>query len=287
MHVSVAIGMNQDAVLCTVCASHRSVNDVVVVPPCHLRDWLGADRTNTALLFPKVGQGSPSPQGLLHFDAEAFFQIAFPCRVVGVTVSFDFCVSGYRCCGGVAKPVFDGLSVFVLCCPEEVPVPIARSSKVTVGYPPSTFLRVSPSCPSPQGFKAGRVNMDKGFFCRSMLVKVRPSTSLGVEQGYQPVCCGLFVVLADLSDVCKKRFHVLFRRASKKLPVILPYMLSEKVTSVLNVRYPGLLFREFQPSFLEKVHDEGLDFRFQDLFRDTRHDEVIRVTYQIHLLILQ
>jgi hypothetical protein len=265
--------MNQDAVLSPVCAPHRFVHDVVVVPPCYVRDWLGAERANTALLFPKVGQGASSLQGLFPLYAEAFLKIDFPCRVVGVAFSFDFCMSGYGCCGGVTKPVFDRLPVFVLCCPEAVPVPLARPSTGAVGHPPCAFFRVSPSCPSPQGFEDGRINMDKGFFGRSVSVEVRPSSYLRVELCYQPGCCSLFVVLDDLSDACKKRLHVFLRGACKEVPLVLTYILSEKVTSVLNVRYSGLLFRKFQSSFLEKIRDEWFDFLFQHLFRDARDDE--------------
>lgn len=64
------------------------------------------------------------------------------------------------------------------------------------------------------------------------------------------------------------------------------YMLSEKVESFLYVRYPRLLFREFQASLLEKSRDEGLDFFFQDLLRDTSDDEVVRVAHQVDLLVL-
>ena len=108
--------------------------------------------------------------------------------------------------------------------------------------------------------------MDKGCFCRSMLVKVGPSPYFGVEESDEPVCRGLFVSPDDFSDACKKRVHVCLRRTSQKWSVVLARMLSEEVKSVLDVRYPGFLFREFQPSFLEECHDEGCDFNFQYLF---------------------
>src|SRR5256885_12581622 len=165
MNLSVAIGVDQNAVVCAICASHRFINDVVAVPTSHLCDWLDADGADTVLLFPKVGKSMAPLQGLFDLYAQAFFQIDFPCRVVGVAGSFDFLVSGYRGCGGVAKPVSNGLLVFVLCCSEEMPIPIARPSKVAVGSPPFAFLRVSPPCPSPQSFEDGRITMDKGFFC--------------------------------------------------------------------------------------------------------------------------
>ena len=116
--------------------------------------------------------------------------------------------------------------------------------------------------------------MDKGFFCRCMSVEVGPSPYVGVECGDQPVGRGRFVILDDLSDVRQERFDVLLRWACKELPIVLTDMLSEKVKSLLRVRYVGFLFREFQSSFPQKLCDEGFDFFFQDLFRDPCDDEV-------------
>ena len=184
MNLSVAIGMNQDAVFCSICATHRFINDVVVVPACQTCDRLATDWAGTALLFPQVGQGTFSLQGSFHLYAKAFFQIDFPCRGIWITCSFDFLIAGYWYCGGVAKPVADRVAVAVFGRPEKVPVSLSRPSKVPVSHPPFAFLRVSPSCPSPQGFEDGRINMDKGFFGRSVSVEVRPSSDLRVELCY-------------------------------------------------------------------------------------------------------
>ena len=181
MNLSVAMRMNQNTVTHSVCAPHRFVDDVVVVPTRHVCDRLGADRTVAALLFPEVGQGSSSSQGFFHLYAKAFFKGDFPCRIVRVAGSFHFGVSGYRCGRGVAQPVCHTFSVFVLCCPEEVPVSLDRPLEVAVGNPPLALLRVPPSCPSPQRFENGRIHMDKGCFCRGMSVKVGPSPYCGVE----------------------------------------------------------------------------------------------------------
>src|SRR4029453_16412332 len=112
-----------------------------------------------------------------------------------------------------------------------------------------------------------------------------PSSYLGIEGGNQPICCGLFVILNDLSDVSKERFDVLLRRAGQELPVVLAYMLSEKVESLLNGRYLGFLFREYQVSFAQKLGDEGFDFRCQYLLRDACHNEVVTVPHQVDLLV--
>ena len=204
MHLSVAIGVNQDPVFCAVCAPHHFVDDGVVVPACQTCDRLGTDRAGTALLFPQVGQGTFSLQGSFHLYAKAFFQREFPCRVVGVACSLNFLRSGYWCCGGVAKPVSARVAVPVFCRPAKVPVPISRPSAVPVGDPPFALLRVSPSCPSPQGFEDGRIDMDTGCFRRSVSVEVRLSPYCRVELGDHPVCCSLFVVLDDLSGGVSK-----------------------------------------------------------------------------------
>ena len=284
MNLSVAIGMNQDAVFCSLCAAHRFINDVVVVPACQTCDRLGTDRAGTTLLFPQVGQGTFSLQGSCHLYAKAFFQRDFPCRVIGITPSFDFLLAGYWYCGGVAQPVADRVAVAVFGRPEKVPVSLSRPSKVPVSHPPFALLRVSPSCPSPQGCEEGRIHMDKGFFGRRVSVEVRPSSDVRVELCSQPVCGSLFVVLDDLSDAGKKRLHVFLRGACQEVPLVLTYILSEKVTSVLNGRYAGLLCGEFQSSCVEKLSDEWFDFRLQHLLRDTCDEEVIRITDQVDLL---
>ena len=62
MNLSVAIGMDQDAVLCGVCAAHCFVHDVVIMPPRDLRNGLGADGADAALFFPEVQEPTFSVQ---------------------------------------------------------------------------------------------------------------------------------------------------------------------------------------------------------------------------------
>ena len=85
MNLFVAVGMDQDSILCVVCTPQRLVDHVVVMPPCYVRDRLVADRADTALLFPEVHQPTFPTQGLFHPYAESRFQVEFPCRIVGIT----------------------------------------------------------------------------------------------------------------------------------------------------------------------------------------------------------
>src|SRR6266540_1344966 len=78
MNLSVAIGMNQDAVLCAVCTSMRFINDVVVMPTCYMRNGLVADWADASLFLPEVHQPTFSLQGFCHLYAEACLHKA-PC----------------------------------------------------------------------------------------------------------------------------------------------------------------------------------------------------------------
>ena len=285
MHLSGALGMEQDAVLCVGCAAQRFVHHVVVGPACYVRKGLIADGAEAALFFPEVQQPPSSVEGLCHLYAKVFFKVAFPGWIVGIAISFDLFVPGYGCCGGQAEPVVGGVPFCVFCLSEEAPVPVAGPSAVPILHPACAFCRVSPPCPAPQGLENGSVDMGKGFLGRGVSVKVCPSPSCGIEGGNQPVGRGLFVLLDDLSEVRQERFDVLFRWACKEFPIVLTDMLSEKVKPVLNVRYAGFLFREFQASFPQKIGDEGLDLLFQDLFRDTCNEEVVTIAHQIDLLV--
>ena len=252
MNLSVAVGMNQDAVLCVVCATQRFVHDVVVVPARYLGDGLVTDWADASLFFPQVQKFPFSLQGLFHLYAQAFFKIDFPSRVIGITFPFDFLVLPVDGCSrGQAQPVHDGCPIFVFCCAEEAPVLVSESPKIAFLYPSLALLWMSPSCPSPQRFEDGGIYMDKGFLCSYVSVIVCPSPYFGIECCYQPVCRSLLIILDDFSDVRKERFHVFLRRGDNKLPVVLTCRLSQKVESFLNVRYSGFLFREFQPSLFE------------------------------------
>ena len=178
-----------------------------------------------------------------------------------------------------------GFPLLVFCLSEEAPVLVSGPSKVPILHPAFAFCRVSPPCPSPQGFEDGRIDMGKGVLGRGVSVKVCPSPYCGIECGNQPVGRGLFVLLDDCSDVRQERFDVLFRWACKEFPLVLTDMWSENVDSVLNVRSLGFLFRAFQASFTKKIGDEGLHVRFQSLFGDACKKEVVTVPHQVDVLV--
>ena len=218
MNLSVTVGMNKDAVLCIVCATQRFVDDVVVVPSRYLGNGLVTNWADASLFLPQVQKFPSSLQGLFHLYAQAFFKIEFPCRIVGVAIPFDLGVLADGCGGSQAQPVLDCFTTLLFCRAEEAPVLVSASAKIPVLHPLLALLWMSPFCPAPQYFEDGSIYTDKGFLGMCVSVIVRPSPYCGVECRYQPVCCSLFVILNDFSDVRKERFHVLLRRFRRSLP---------------------------------------------------------------------
>src|SRR5262249_1957782 len=76
------------------------------------------------------------------------------------------------CGGGQAQPILDGLAIFVFSSAEEAPVLVSESPEVAIFHPSLALPWMSPSCPSPQRFEDGGVDMDKGFLGRCMSVIV-------------------------------------------------------------------------------------------------------------------
>src|SRR5262245_38946677 len=93
MDLLVAVRMHEHAVLGRVLAPMGSPQDVVVMPPRHRGDLLVADRTDPPLLQPKVAQRPSAHQGPGHLHAQAFLEVRFPRRVIGIRFPFDFGVT--------------------------------------------------------------------------------------------------------------------------------------------------------------------------------------------------
>src|SRR5919197_1501927 len=119
MNLSVAVWMDQDAVLCVVCPTECFIHNMVVVPSRYLGNRMATDWADASLFLPEIHQSSSSLQGLFHLYAQAFFKIEFPCRIVGVAIPFDLGVLSDGCCGSQAQPVLGGFTTLLFCRAEE------------------------------------------------------------------------------------------------------------------------------------------------------------------------
>jgi hypothetical protein len=77
--------------------------------------------------------------------------------------------------------------------------------------------------------------------------------------------------------------HVFLGRFYQKFAVILSDVHSEEVEPLLNVRDAGFLWRELQTPVAQKLLDQWLDFIFQQFLGRAGDDEVVRISYEVHL----
>ena len=91
-----AVGVEKNPVLCLTAAAVGAPNDMVVVPTREFGDLLVADGAEAVLFFPEAKQLSPTFQVIYHLHAEAFFEVEFPLRVIGVRIAFNLGTSFNR-----------------------------------------------------------------------------------------------------------------------------------------------------------------------------------------------
>ena len=108
------------------------------------------------------------------------------------------------------------------------------------------------------------IDASERAFAHHVPMIVGPTTDLGVELidqiGGRHATCGF----DGSSDAIQEGFNILLGRLDEQFPVrISAHILSEEIKAFLHVRNDRLRRREFKPSFLQKMLDEGLDFSFQ------------------------
>ncbi len=209
MDLVVAVGVEKNTIFKLVGATLGSPNQVMIVPPGQVSDFLVADRAEAILFFPQAKQLPPTLEVIHHLHAEAFFKVDFPLWVIRVGFAFDFSTPfNRRCrCGEQSNPV--GLSAGAFLFSAKHPVPTAFRWEILVLNPAAAFLGMSSFCPAPQGLEDGMINFDKGALARSILMIVRPASNFGIEDGYQMTSGGLRIASDDLSDFRQKGFDIL------------------------------------------------------------------------------
>ena len=84
-----AVGVQEDTVLCGIPAPMCSPDSMMVVPSGESGDLLVAPRTEPVLVFPQVQQLPSALEGMCHLHAEACFEVHFPLGIIRVRCPFD------------------------------------------------------------------------------------------------------------------------------------------------------------------------------------------------------
>jgi hypothetical protein len=130
--------------------------------------------------------------------------------------------------------------------------------------PAGRFLLVPSSGPLPQTYEDGVVHAMKNAFTHHMPVIVGPAPYFGVEPVNQIGGRHAQGGFDRLPDAVQEGFDILLGGLDEQFPIgILAHILSEEIEALLHVRDDRLRGRKFQPSFVQKQLDVGLDFPFQ------------------------
>lgn len=227
-------------------------------------DFCIAQRAETTLFMPEVAKSTSTPKGFQHVSPFAFFEVGFIRWIVRVSFAFYLDVSFDGSAHGVVQPDFIWPSFVIAGFAEEGPIPIPTPVKVFRFDPARAFIRVPSSCPSPQTREDHEINASECAFAHHVPMMVRPTTNLWVELIDQIGGRHAMRSLDGSSDVLQEGFDILLGRLDEQFPVgISAHVLSEEIKAVLHMRNDGLLRREFETSFLQKMLDEGLDFSCQ------------------------
>jgi hypothetical protein len=241
MHLVVAGWMEQNQIPQMVSTALRAWHKMMDVPARHGGDRVMAYWTCAMLVLPQGPYPSVPLQGVAHLNAETLFAVPLPLGIIGVCVAFD---CGMPCDGHTGSSCeLDSVTaiLFSSALSEKHPLPCPGMEKVLLRHPLFGLGRMSSGRPLPQRFEDGAIHPTEDAFAHHVALIIGPSLDDGIELPYQCTGCGLLMRLDDVSDCVQECVDTLGGGFDEQLPVVLAYIVSEKVKAILDVRYPGFL----------------------------------------------
>jgi len=227
-------------------------------------DFHVAHGAETTLQVPEKAKCSHAPKRFRHMIAFAFFEVGFIGRVVRVSFALDLNVSSNGRVTGQQQSHFVQYAVSVARFPKESPVVLSLPLKIFLFEPASGLFWMPSSGPLPQTDEDSVVNALKDAFTHDVPMIVGPALYFGVQPINRFGSRQAQASFNYLSDAIQEDFHVLLGRLNEQFPTgILAHVLSEEIKALLHVRDDRLLGRKFQPTWLQKPLDQGLNFSFQ------------------------
>ena len=149
----------------------------MAMPSRDCGDFLLTHWAESALLFPEMKKPAFSFERVCHVNVETFFIVAFPFRVIGVGLAFDFCVSLNEHAGSLREIVFLLLHLSV-----EDPIVSSYGLEVFLRDPCVGFLWVSSSHPLSESSIDRVVYIMKDVCADDVLMILRPTSNDRIEQ---------------------------------------------------------------------------------------------------------
>ena len=221
----------------------------------------GAEAT---LQVPEKAKCSRTPKRVRHMIAFAFFEVGFIGRIVRVSCTFDLNVSPNGYVTSRQQSHYVQYAVGVARFPEESPVVLSLPLKIFLFEPASGLFWMPSSGPLPQTDEDSVVNALKDTFTHDVPVIVGPSPYFGVQPIDQFGSRQAQASFNYLADAIQEDFHILLGRFDEQFPRgVLAHVLSEKIKALLHMRDDCFLGRKFQPTWLQELLNQGLNFLLQ------------------------
>ncbi len=241
MDLAVAGRVEQHPIVWCVTTAMRAPHHMMVVPSRHRGDRFTAVWAAPMLAFPEGKDGHASFEGGRHLETQTFLKVELPLGIVGVDriVDLDMSLNGET----MRRKKVDrlGLSLWAAHLAGKYPVVLINGMKVACLHPLYALIGMSPFGPSPQRLKDGVVHGLEYFRADSMAVIHRPTPNDRVQVADEVASRGALVALNNRSHFTQHRLDALGRRFDEQLAVVFAYVLSEKITSIRNVRDDRLL----------------------------------------------
>lgn len=277
------VGMKEDTVFCSICATFASPDHMMTMPSGDLGDFLVAHGTLSVLFLPKMQELSFPSEVLLCFHVETFFKVCFPGWIERVSsspngnVPLDFYVAGSSEINGLR------LSFLVLDFSCKHPVVTADGDEVFLLHPGRAFFGVSSPGPPPQLFEDRTVHKIEGFATGPEPMIICPSSYHGIKLDGHLSSRAILVFFDDPPNFLQERFHVLFGRHGQNHAVaVLAYMLSKEVETVLDMSDDRLFLRQLESSFFQERLDEWFHLLLQKSFRCSCYHKIVGIPCHVH-----
>src|SRR6266700_1105941 len=217
MHLSMAIGMEQEQVRKIVRSTINPVDNVMNMPSRFFGDFLVTDWTFSFLPSPESNQLSPVEPALKPLESNPFIKVGFVGWVIRISLPLDKPMppnGGGGCFLEVDGQSFPFLSFYFS---GKHPFSFANNVKVFIFHPSSPFGRVPSLCPLPQRLEDRAIHFVEGSLACHMSVIQGPSPNNRVQLNDELSCWGLFVFLHDFSDFLLEVLYAAFGWLDEKL----------------------------------------------------------------------
>jgi hypothetical protein len=261
-----AVGMVQLQVVQAIVATVRPPHPVVYVPGLFFPQELSAHRATSLLPLPQIPDLAPTRERALHLPEQAFLEVFFPLRVVGVGVASDLHLPHYPHPLRFQQTDRVRPSFAVPSGSREYPVAVSEPLEVFLLDPLPGLLAMALAAPSPEHAKDPVIDSLEGALAAHVAVVHGPAFDLGVQRPDQfPRRAVASLPLDYFPDLGQERLDALLRWLDHHLAVLAaPHRLTEEIETVFDTRDPGFLVGEFETPLGQELRHERFDPIFEE-----------------------